>query len=112
MPGGLEEFFPEPGEPDGPEGSGLGGADPAEDADPDPLHVADPPLAECVDDFYSPSQPPSRLRPRPADAGVPTDILLRALEPPAIKVRHITLADILRPAYRTLGEPAQQDGRG
>lgn len=81
-------------------------------ADADPLHVADPPLAECVDDFYSPSLPPSRLRPRPADPGVPTDILLRALEPPMIKVRHIPLADILRPAYRTLGEADQRDGRG
>ncbi|GGL09596.1 hypothetical protein Sme01_00600 [Sphaerisporangium melleum] len=73
----------------------------------DPLHVDDVPFAERLDDFYAPSVPLGRLRPRPAATAAPPEILLRALEPPPVKVRHIPLLDILRPAYRTL--PAAED---
>ncbi|MFC4589729.1 SWIM zinc finger family protein [Sphaerisporangium corydalis] len=79
---------------------------PGDDDAPDPLHVDDVPLGERVNDFYSASVPLSRLRPRPGTPGAPPELLLRALEPPPVKVRHIPLLDILRPAYRELGPPA------
>jgi hypothetical protein len=41
-------------------------------------------------------------------APVPPELLLRALEPPRVKVRHIPLVDLLRPAYRDL--PSVMDG--
>ncbi len=58
---------------------------------------------ERIGDFYSPAVPLSRVRPRPDVAGAPADLLLRALEPPAVKVRHIPLVDLLRKPYRELG---------
>ncbi|GII83692.1 hypothetical protein Ssi03_16820 [Sphaerisporangium siamense] len=77
-----------------------------EEVPADPLHVDDVPFAERTGDFYGPAVPPGRLRPRPAPAGAPPELLLRALEPPPVKVRHIPLLDILRPAYRDLGTRA------
>ncbi|WP_405151859.1 SWIM zinc finger family protein [Sphaerisporangium sp. NBC_01403] len=77
---------------------------PADDEEsPDPLHVEDVPLGERVNDFYSSPVPLSRLRPRMGNPAAPPELLLRALEPPPVKVRHIPLLDILRPAYRELG---------
>ncbi|WP_250563505.1 SWIM zinc finger family protein [Sphaerisporangium fuscum] len=76
---------------------------PGDEEPKDPLHVDDVPFAERVDDFYSPGVPLSRLRPRPGGTAAPPELLLRALEPPPVKVRHIPLSDILRPAYRELG---------
>ncbi|MDF5759150.1 SWIM zinc finger family protein [Spongiactinospora sp. TRM90649] len=76
----------------------------------DPLRVDDVPLSESVGDFYSPGAPLGRLRTRPAATTTP-DILLRALEPPAVRVRHIPLLDILRPVYRGFTEPADQPRR-
>ncbi|GAA3411023.1 hypothetical protein GCM10018952_18020 [Streptosporangium vulgare] len=58
---------------------------------------------ERIGDFYSPAVSLNRLRPRPDVTGVPADLLLRALEPPAVKVRHIPLVDLLRKPYRELG---------
>ncbi|MFC7382943.1 SWIM zinc finger family protein [Sphaerisporangium rhizosphaerae] len=79
---------------------------PDEEEEPqDPLHVDDVPFAERTGDFYASSVPLGRLRPRPGGAAAPPELLLRALEPPAVKVRHIPLLDILRPAYRRLGDP-------
>jgi uncharacterized Zn finger protein len=71
----------------------------------DPPTAADVPLEECTADFYAPAVPLGRLRRRPAGPAAPPDLLLRAVEPPAVKVRHIPLADILRPAYRRLSDP-------
>ena len=87
----------------------LRGASPGEEA-PDPLHVEDVPLAERGPDFYSTPAPLARLRPRQGGPEAPPELLLRALEPPPIKVRHIPLLDILRPAYRALGPPPSQPG--
>lgn len=81
----------------------LRGRDDADEA-PDPLHVTDAPLTERLHDFYSPALPFSRLRPRPSTTTASSDILLRTLDPPPIKVRHIPLLDILRPAYRALSD--------
>lgn len=68
----------------------------------DPLAVDEVPLEDRLADFYSSAISLSRLRERPARVTAPPELLLRALDPPPIKVRHIPLTDILRPAYRDL----------
>jgi uncharacterized Zn finger protein len=71
----------------------------------DPLLVPDEPLAERLADFYSPAVSLGRLRSlrdeRVAEPA-PPDLLLRALQPPPVKVRHRPLVDVLRAAYRDL----------
>jgi hypothetical protein len=71
----------------------------------DPLAVEDVPLESRLADFYSPGISLSRLRERPVRVTTPPELLLRALDPPPIRVRHIPLVDILRPAYRDLANP-------
>ncbi|MEV6859614.1 hypothetical protein AB0M44_01210 [Streptosporangium subroseum] len=68
------------------------------------IGVEDAPFDERLNDFYSPSVSLNRLRPRPDAATVPADLLLRALEPPPVKVRHIPLVDLLRKPYRELSD--------
>ncbi|GAB1688835.1 SWIM zinc finger family protein [Krasilnikovia sp. M28-CT-15] len=82
-------------------------------APPDPLAVPEEPLADRLTDFYSPGISLSRLRERPARVAAPPELLLRALDPPPIRVRHIPLLDLLRPAYRGLAgtpETTEQEG--
>jgi uncharacterized Zn finger protein len=71
----------------------------------DPLHVPDVPLADRLDDFYSPAASLGRLRDlreqRVAEPA-PPELLLRALQPPPVTVRHRPLVDVLRAAYREL----------
>ncbi|MFB9892103.1 hypothetical protein [Planobispora takensis] len=62
----------------------------------------DPPFEDRLGDFYSPAVSLSGLRPRAGGAGAPADLLLRAVEPPQVKVRHIPLVDLLRRPYREL----------
>src|SRR4051794_32684645 len=71
----------------------------------DPLAVEESPLEDHLADFYSPGISLSRLRERPARVSTPPELLLRALDPPPVKVRHIPLTDLLRPAYRDLAAP-------
>ena len=71
----------------------------------DPLAVDDEPLESRLADFYSPAISLSRLRERPSRLATPPELLLRALDPPPVRVRHIPLADLLRPAYRALADP-------
>jgi uncharacterized Zn finger protein len=71
---------------------------------PDPLAVDEVPLESRLDDFYAPGISLSRLRERPARVTAPPELLLRALDPPPIRVRHIPLIDLLRPAYRDLAQ--------
>jgi uncharacterized Zn finger protein len=71
----------------------------------DPLAVDDEPLESRLGDFYSPGISLSRLRERPARVTAPPELLLRALDAPAVRVRHIPLTDLLRPAYRDLANP-------
>lgn len=73
----------------------------------DPLAVDEEPLADRLADFYSPGISLSRLRERPSRVTAPPELLLRALDAPPVKVRHIPLVDLLRPAYRDLAEPAE-----
>ncbi|GIH24108.1 hypothetical protein Aph01nite_24180 [Acrocarpospora phusangensis] len=67
----------------------------------DELDVTDVPFADRLDDFYAPSVSLARLK-APPSPPTPADLLLRALEPPPIKIRHIPVLDLLRPAYRRL----------
>ena len=76
--------------------------EPAEEIDP--LAVEEVPLESRLTDFYTPGISLSRLRERPSRVTTPPELLLRALDPPPIRVRHIPLIDLLRPAYRDLGE--------
>ncbi|GGN69925.1 hypothetical protein GCM10010112_35900 [Actinoplanes lobatus] len=69
----------------------------------DPLAVEEEPLDARLADFYSPAISLGRLRERPPRGGLPPELLLRALDPPPIRVRHVPLVDVLRPVYRDLG---------
>jgi uncharacterized Zn finger protein len=71
----------------------------------DPLAVDDQPLEDRLADYYSPGLSLSRLRERPAHLTTPPELLLRALDAPPVRVRHIPLVDLLRPAYRDLAAP-------
>jgi uncharacterized Zn finger protein len=70
----------------------------------DPLAVQESPLESRVADFWSPGISLSRLRERPRRVTTPPELLLRALDAPPVRVRHIPLVDLLRPAYGALGE--------
>ncbi|HEX8630697.1 MAG TPA: SWIM zinc finger family protein [Catenuloplanes sp.] len=76
---------------------------------PDPLDVEDVPLTERLGDFYSPTVSLGRLREHPTEGvTTPPELLLRVLDAPPVRVRHIPLVDLLRTAYRSLGgEPAE-----
>ena len=71
----------------------------------DPLAVDETPLEDHLTDYYSPGLSLSRLRERPGRPTAPPELLLRALDPPPVRVRHIPLTDLLRPAYRDLATP-------
>ena len=78
---------------------------------PEPVETIDPLAVEEVDlearltDFYTPAISLSRLRERPGRVSAPPELLLRVLDAPQIRVRHIPLVDILRPAYRDIANP-------
>jgi uncharacterized Zn finger protein len=78
---------------------------------PEPVETIDPLAVDEVDlearltDFYTPAISLSRLRERPGRVTAPPELLLRVLDAPQIRVRHIPLVDILRPAYRDLANP-------
>ena len=72
----------------------------------DPLAVAEVELDARLTDFYTPAISLSRLRQRPGRVVAPPELLLRVLDAPQIRVRHIPLVDILRPAYRDLADPS------
>ncbi|GAA0816200.1 SWIM zinc finger family protein [Spirilliplanes yamanashiensis] len=77
-----------------------GGEEPA-----DPLAVEEQPLEDRLRDFYAPAVSLGRLRERPPRTTTPPELLLRAVDPPKVRVRHIPLVDVLRQAYRGLGRP-------
>ena len=68
------------------------------------LDVPAPPLAECLETFWSPGLSPARLRALATAPGSTTpDLLLRMFPPPpAVRVRGKDLADVLAPAYQRL----------
>jgi len=87
-------------------------------AERDVLDVPAPPLAECLDGFWSPGLSPARLRAlATAPNSAAPDLLLRMFPPPPVQVRKQDLADVLAPAYQWLategavpGSPAETDG--
>ncbi|MFC7529430.1 SWIM zinc finger family protein [Actinoplanes sp. GCM10030250] len=83
-----------------------GTPDPDEEA-VDPLAVEDEPLDARLADFYSAAISLGRLRERPGRTTAPPELLLRALDPPPVKIRHVPLVDILRSTYRDLGKPEE-----
>ncbi|KUL39038.1 SWIM zinc finger family protein [Actinoplanes awajinensis] len=83
-----------------------GTTDPGEAVDP--LAVAEEPLTDRMADYYSPAVSLGRLRERPPRGGTPPELLLRALDPPPVKVRHIPLIDLLRPLYRDLAAQPEE----
>jgi uncharacterized Zn finger protein len=78
--------------------TGLRRLEPA--AEPDPLDVADTPLADQLDDFWA----PATVRDRPPAPAMPPGLLLRQLDPPKVKVRRRSLPDVLGPAYEALAD--------
>ena len=67
------------------------------------LDVPTPPLAECLETFWSPGLSPARLRALAAAPGsAAPDLLLRMFPPPPVRVRGKDLADVLAPAYQRL----------
>ncbi len=72
---------------------------------PDPFAVEEVDLADRLTDFYAPALSLGRLRERPPRLTTPPELLLRAVDPPQVRIRHIPLVDLLRPAYRGLGRP-------
>jgi uncharacterized Zn finger protein len=71
------------------------------------IEVADRPLADCLDDYWSPGASLARLRAQPATPATAPDLLLRSLAPPPVTVRRRGLVDLLGPAY---GRLATGDG--
>ncbi|MCT9929323.1 SWIM zinc finger family protein [Planotetraspora sp. A-T 1434] len=67
-------------------------------------NTEDVPFAERLADFYEPGTSLARLRSQTSQAPAPPELLLRTLDPPPIRVRHIPILDLLRPAYRRLGD--------
>jgi uncharacterized Zn finger protein len=74
----------------------------------DPLSVDEEPLESRLTDYYTPAISLGRLRERPARTTTPPELLLRVLDAPPVRVRHIPLVDLLRPAYRDLAEPPSE----
>jgi uncharacterized Zn finger protein len=66
------------------------------------IEVADRPLAECLDDFWTPGLSAARLRAMPAAPPAVPDLLLRSFEPPQLAVGGKDLADLLARAYQRL----------
>ncbi|MCM4079333.1 SWIM zinc finger family protein [Paractinoplanes hotanensis] len=71
----------------------------------DPLAVEESALEDHLTDYFTPAISLSRLRERPSRVNAPPELLLRALDAPPVRVRHIPLTDLLRPAYRDLAAP-------
>jgi uncharacterized Zn finger protein len=73
---------------------------------PDPLDAPDVPLEDRLADYFTSGTSLARLRDLPGGPTAPPELLLRALDPPPVVVRHIPLVDLLRPVYRELGGQA------
>jgi uncharacterized Zn finger protein len=78
---------------------------PAAGTVPDGIDVPAPPLAECMEAFWSPGLSPARLRAlATAPAPGAPDLLLRMFPPPPVQVRGKDLAEVLAPAYQRLAD--------
>jgi uncharacterized Zn finger protein len=66
----------------------------------DPLEIEETPLAERLDDFWT----PAAVRDRPPAPPMPPGLLLKLLDPPKVKVRRRDLVEVLKPAYDAMAE--------
>jgi uncharacterized Zn finger protein len=71
------------------------------------IDVADRPLSECTDGFWSTPLTPARLRALPPAAPAPPDLLLREFDPPLVQVAGQDLGTALRSAYLLMSDPDQ-----
>lgn len=72
-----------------------------------PVETELPPVAESplrAEDFWTPPDGLAALKDRTARPPAPPGLLLRLLDPPAVKIRRRPLVDVLEPAYRALAE--------
>jgi uncharacterized Zn finger protein len=76
------------------------------------IDVADKPLSECIDTFWSTPLSAARLRALPPAAPAPADLLLRSLDPPMITAGGKDLVTLLRPAYLLMAGEAGAVGEG
>ena len=112
-PGPASAGAPRPGTGSKPDsaGAGLPGTSDGDlgslaDAEFGPLtNVPGPPLAECLENFWSAGMSPARLRALPAAPVTAPDLLLRSFEPPDIQLRGQDLRTVLTPAYQLLASP-------
>ena len=65
------------------------------------------PVAEALEDFWSPGLSQARLRALPPSPVTPPDLLLRIADPPELQVRGIDLRDLLASAYERLAAPEE-----
>ena len=76
------------------------------------IDVADKPLSECIETFWSTPLSAARLRALPPAAPAPADLLLRSLDPPMITAGGKDLVTLLRPAYLLMAGEAGAAGEG
>jgi uncharacterized Zn finger protein len=77
-------------------------------AEPGPvIDVPSPPLAGCLDDFWSAGLSAGRLRGLPAVPATAPDLLLRMFDPPAVQAGGEDLGVLLAPAYQRLASPQE-----
>jgi uncharacterized Zn finger protein len=74
------------------------------------IDVADKPLSECIDTFWSTPLSAARLRALPPATPAPADLLLRSLDPPMITAGGKDLVTLLRPAYLLMAGEAAAAG--
>jgi len=80
-------------------GGARNGSARAGDGGREVIDVADKPLSECIDTFWSTPLSAARLRALPPATPAPADLLLRSLAPPMITAGGKDLVTLLRPAY-------------
>jgi uncharacterized Zn finger protein len=99
--------------PGAPEAAAAAGSRAPQPPGPAPvIDVPSPPLAECMDNFWSPAMSHAALRGRAVTPAAAPDVLLHTFEPPPVSVRGRDLASLLRPAYlRMSGEPDAVPGQ-
>jgi uncharacterized Zn finger protein len=93
--------------------NGRAGSARAGDGGSNVIDVADKPLSECIDTFWSTPLSAARLRALPPATPAPADLLLRSLDPPMITAGGNDLVTLLRPAYLLMaGESEAAAGDG
>ena len=74
------------------------------------IDVTDRPLAQCLEDFWSPGMSLARLRALPPAPATAPDLLLRTFEPPPALIRGQDLRTLLAPAYQRLAAADEAPG--